>query len=1045
VQSALGMKQVLTDLGVRCSIGVATGRVFCGQFGNQIRREYTMIGDAVNLAARLMQAVADDILCDENTYLAAQEQVLFEALPPLPIKGREELANAYCPLGQRLRVLRPQATMVGRVAEHTLLAEQLQSLIRGGPGGLVLIEGEAGIGKSRLMEDLRRQAETMGLGYLTGAGDTIEKSTPYHGWRLIFSQLLGLNTLPTVEARRRRVLALLVKDSKVTHLASLLNDVLPLDLPENDATRQMTKSVRAQNTRDLLLHLLQRSVLHAPKLLIMEDAHWLDSASWALLRAVSQEVKPLLVVIATRPLGKAAPNDYARLLRAQDTQLVRLTSLTAEETTALVCQRLGVRELPTTVAGLITERAEGNPFFSVELAYALRDGGFLLVDEASGTSQLAPHAATLQDLRLPDTVQGVVTSRIDRLPPPQQLLLKVASVIGRVFPFRLLRDIHPVEADRVGLATHLASLEHLELTSLESPEPELAYIFKHIITQEVAYNLMLFAQRRQLHRAIAEWYEERHADDLSSFYPLLVHHWSKAEVIGKTMEYLEKAGEQALRGFANHEAVRFFSELLRLDKEVKPSDKETIVGLSFLHSITETHFQRARWERQLGEAHLELGHLVESRQHLEEALALLTWPVPRLRVRVIGNLVMQLLRQLWHRAKPGWWPRYAPEADRVLLEAAHTYLQLSEIHYFANDSLMTDYAIVQALNVAERASPSTELAMAYANMCIAVAGHIPGRGLADTYARLAVEFARQLDRPLTLAAVLSRVGAYRLSMGQWGARLELQQAVDICLRFEDRRRWVESMFNLAQIAYYQGEFSHSVALWAEVDTWAQRSENPLQQAWASWGQAEGLLRLGRTDEAIKRLDNALSLLAQNTDYASEIRVYGLLAQAYLYQGKPEAARQAAQTGARLMAQSSPKPTAHYLFEGYAGMAEGFLGSSESSGSMLEEKQACDNLNLYAYIFPLGQPRAHLLQGCYYWQTGEHARAYHAWEQSLQAAKRLAMPYEEARVHLELGRHVFLEEAARKRHLTEASTLFEQLGATDEVAQIRATLTDETER
>ncbi len=156
---------------------------------------------------------------------------------------------------------------------------------------------------------------------------------------------------------------------------------------------------------------------------------------------------------------------------------------------------------------------------------------------------------------------------IDELSPAQQLTLKVASVIGRIFSFSLLRDVYPIEADKTQLSEHLQTLEQLGLTTRHSPESEsgLSYIFKDTITQEAAYNLMLFAQRRQLHRAVAEWHERAYAADLSAHYPLLAYHWSKAEDVAKAIHYFEKAGEQARDSGAYQEAQRYFNESLALD------------------------------------------------------------------------------------------------------------------------------------------------------------------------------------------------------------------------------------------------------------------------------------------------------------------------------------------------------------------------------------------------------------------------------------------------------------------------------------------------
>ncbi len=552
---ALEIQDALRQLDVRGAIGIATGEAFCGAVGSPLRREYTMIGDVVNLAARLMQAAPDTILCSAATYQASQAGIIFEELPAITVKGKAEPVAVYRPTGEKKTAVRPQSEIVGRRAEREALAEGIQSLLRGGVGvNVFLIEGEAGIGKSRLVDDIRRQADALGVTTYSGSGEPIEKSTPYYGWRNVFAQLFDLDLFDDPEKGRRHLR--LALGPSMVRMAPLLNSVVPLNFADNETTAALSGQVRAEQTRALLVELLQASITRSPKVLILEDAHWLDSASWALVLAVSQQVRPLLLVIATRPLDEPLPVEYKQLLQAGNVQHLRLEALSKDDSLALVCQRLRVSSLPAPVATLIRERAEGNPFFSEELAYALRDAG--LIEVADGECRIAPHTGDLSALQFPDTVQGVITSRIDRLAPSQQMALKVASVIGRVFAFRTLMAVHPIEADKPQLAEHVSALERLDLTPLESPEPDLAYIFKHIITQEVAYNLMLFAQRRELHRAVAESYENAYAKDLTAYYPLLAHHWSRAEVWPKSYEYWMRAGDAAVILYAYAEASQHY-------------------------------------------------------------------------------------------------------------------------------------------------------------------------------------------------------------------------------------------------------------------------------------------------------------------------------------------------------------------------------------------------------------------------------------------------------------------------------------------------------
>lgn len=564
VMAGRALLENLRSLGLQPKIGIATGTCYSGVIGSEQRREYTIIGAVVNLAARLMQAAKDGILCDERTFGFAQERVEFESLTPIKVKGIEDAVQVFCPLGEVRKDLpwwmigKTEKSIVGREKERLLLGNKLEQL-KAGIYGVVMICGEAGIGKSCLIENLLLQAQELGVGSLVGAGDAIARSKPYHAWNGVFSHLWDLSFLPDLEAKKRQVLDLLEDEPQWLEKAALLNGVLGLDLPDTEVSAGLVGQQRAEATRDLLVQLLQDSVNRSPKLLVFEDAHWLDSSSWALILAVAQKVKRLLLVIGTRPMGEPMPEEYDRLLTIEGVEQLHLEAMPATDTRLFLSQRLGVKSLPDRVVELIEKKTEGNPFFSEELAYGLREAGVIEIHDAE--CRIAAGVGNLNELNFPATVQGVIASRIDRLSPSEQLTLKVASVIGRSFRFQLLRDIHPIEDDKPELPHYLMKLQRFDLTPMETPEPDLAYMFKHIITQEVAYGLMLYSQRRQVHEFLALWYE-RSYEELSGFYAILAHHWSKARVAEKAIFYLEKAGEQAVRVHALREAVRLFTEAL---------------------------------------------------------------------------------------------------------------------------------------------------------------------------------------------------------------------------------------------------------------------------------------------------------------------------------------------------------------------------------------------------------------------------------------------------------------------------------------------------
>jgi class 3 adenylate cyclase/tetratricopeptide (TPR) repeat protein len=589
LRCALDLQAAAERQGLQLLSGVTTGRVFAGPVGSETRREYTVMGDAVNLAARLMSVAATgQVSCDYETYRSARDRLIFEVLSPVHVKGKAGLIRVYRPTGEAGRESEVEArgALVGRRAEAARLATCLDE-VQAGRGRVLLIQGEAGIGKSRLVEELVGLMQERGIAGLRGVGSSIEQQTPYRVWREVFVSYFDLEEINDPAGRQRRVRSH-VHDvaPELMERLPLLNDVLNLGLAENELTASLDTHLRHESLVSLLLALLRVWTVERPLVLVLEDAHWLDTLSWDLTvqaaRALAVARVPLLLVVVMRPLaGEAARTEPQALAGLAETEHLALESLSPDETLLLAATRLGVTAggLPAAVAELVRTRAGGNPFFAGELVYALRDGGLITVEAEGGETRcvvsgdLARAAQTL-----PDTIQGIVLSRIDRLPPEEQLALKVAAVIGRTFAYATLHDTlgeHVETSDRL-LRGHLDNFMRLDLTLLEAPEPELTYIFKHIITQEVAYETLLFAQRRQLHRTVALWYERTFGgvrqpaageSSLVPYYPLLVYHWRQTEDRDRERHYAVLAGKWAAAQFANVEAAGYFSRALALTPE----------------------------------------------------------------------------------------------------------------------------------------------------------------------------------------------------------------------------------------------------------------------------------------------------------------------------------------------------------------------------------------------------------------------------------------------------------------------------------------------
>lgn len=1026
LKAAEAMRSALVELGEeRVSIGIATGRVYCGVIGGETRREYTVIGRAVNLAARLMQAARAhrDVLCDEPTRRAADSVFEFEALPPLSLKNIPVPVASFRPAGKTLRRKASKPT-VGRDRERALIRERLDDL-KNGRGSVLVFEGDPGIGKSQLVGETVAECEALGWACFRGAADPIERSSPYHAWRSVLAKIMGIEDVDDLAVRRARVLERLSADPDSLRLAPLLNSPLALDLEDNELTAHMLGVVRADNTNDLILWLIQSVVDRGPTLIVVEDLHFFDSASWSLFLAAARRIEPVLLVAAARPRSNPLPEDYARLFELPGTYCLPLEPLSANDSVALAAQNLGVDSLPAEIADLIRRKAQGNPFFSEELAFALRDGKWI---EIVGRRCRVAAGVDLRSIAVPDHVEGIVNNRIDRLSPPQQLALKIAGVIGRMFAVRLLRDLYPIEPDREWIPVYLEALARVDLIAADDPEPEPAYIFRHAITRDVVYDMLPFARRRELHRAVAEWYETKSGADAERLAPLLAYHWSGAGEDDKAIGYLDIAGRQALRGGSYREAVDFFNDAVAKNELLRPGEKSR---------------RTVEWEHALGEAWLSLGNLAESRVHAERALRLADRPVPA-PAALIPAFLGEIVRQVDRRLRPGLPAPKGSEIESSLRTASSAYGLISQLCYYDQNRILGVHSALRALNLAEKTEACAEAARAAAVMCLA-AGLIPHGRLARRYADIALDIGARVGDLAAKAWTLQLTGMYDLGIGRWeSARNRLEEAVRINRRLGDWRRWEESSGELARLEYYVGSFESAAARFREFGAIAKARRHVQALAWSLHGSAKVLFRLGRVSEALAALDEARSLPEQAIGHGDLILREGVRALIHLERNELEPARDAAKTAAEFIRQTPP--IVSYTLEGYAGVAETFIRLFEAEPEPhrrralnRDARQAVLSLERSARLFPVGRPRAALCRGLWLWADGRRAQAFRLWKRGVQTADDLSMPFEKALLLQTAATRLEPNDPARRPMLSQAISSFERVEARLELNRAQAAL------
>lgn len=558
-------------------IGITQGIMFVGWYGSATRKAFGAVGDDVNLAARFMTTASPgEILISGRVRKAIAEEFLVEARPPMSIKGKAEPIPVYSVQSEQqkrsVRLQEPDYSlpMIGRGKDLELISEKL-SLVTRGKGQIVGITGEAGMGKSRLVaEGIRLAHKSKLIGY-GGACKSDGINTPYLVWTAIWNAFFDVD--PALPLRKQvRSIEFELEDWAPENLDALplLGSILGLPLPENDFTQALQPKDRKSQLETLLVKCLEFSAREAAEnngglLLVLEDLHWIDPISSDLLELIAGAIEhlPILILLTYRPLEtNAIQQPLGRIKEMEHFSELALNELNAEESEQVIRGKLSQLfpeqrgGAPRFLVERVTDRAQGNPFYVEELLNYLHDKG---VDPRD--------ARVLNSLELPDSLYSLILSRIDQLTSSQQFSLKAASIIGRIFRFDHLHNYYPSLGAVETIKADLQAMNRLDLTLLESPEPELVYIFKHLVTHEVGYESIAYSTRAKLHGMYARYLEESQPDQIERLVPQLAHHYEKAQMQEKARFYLNKAGELAAASFANEEALSYFSRALNNDPD----------------------------------------------------------------------------------------------------------------------------------------------------------------------------------------------------------------------------------------------------------------------------------------------------------------------------------------------------------------------------------------------------------------------------------------------------------------------------------------------
>lgn len=899
VRAALDMQRVAAEfepiaraqLGapLRIRIGIHCGPVVAGILGTEERAAYTVIGETVNTAARLESlARPSSILISDRVYHQTQGLFNFQAMGMTQIKGVAEPMAVYEAVGTRSEPLPMRgvagvtAILLGRDTELDQLSSLMTAFLDDHHGRLVTIQGEAGLGKSRLVSEWLSVIPT-------------DRIVVWHGRGLPYAQGVGYGLFRS-----------LLRDVHLTYPsgvewdAQVSSDLKPflqqmvggLDPGESSASHRLEPGRIKQLTVLALREWVLGEARQRPVVLVLEDFHWADDLSRDALESLISVIHeaPILLCVTARPQPE---NPLSLTVLPMEEHLaapvhlpLELAPLSPEDSRALLEHLVDLSDMPEHLVNTILTRAEGNPFYIEEFVRMLIEKGVLSLGDGQWQVSSTVEWRTLE---LSATLRGLMMARVDRLPESLRQFLRDAAVIGVQFDAVLMGE---VERRLHGTANVVPLLERLTALGMlvERPQAgERVYSFRHLLTQETIYNSLLRSQRPTLHRTVAECIEYLYAEDLRNHAEVLALHYDRAFVRTKAMRYALLAGERARERFSNRDAIEYYSRALQISQHLGGYSAErwqAAIGLGeVLQHVGEYDEAIACYQAALEEwsdaapqsrawAMLRLGQVWDRRGELEEAegwlrqalaqLSQASVKLPELRAQIYSELGWLSLRRGNMASARDWLGQGLDLVGTVGHYAVLSSIfdRLGAVHYQRGEWKQASECVKRALEHRSRAGDIVGYASSLNSLARIKWASGDWDGALGDYER-AVAIYERIGEVEGLAQTYTNLGVLYTDQGQWVAAEEnLQKSFEVAQRIAYPYDLARAHTNLGRLYLMQGRWSEcsqhlnaAIPLYMEV---GGRAEIDLSEAYRLRSTLH--LEQGQIDEAWQWADRCCDLL-----------------------------------------------------------------------------------------------------------------------------------------------------------------------------------------
>ena len=833
VKTALDIKE---GSALQLQMGITQGTLRVGAYGGVTRRTFGALGDEVNLAARLMSnAATGEILISGHVHNALANDFAFEPHAPLAMKGKAEPLPVFAVTGERqqraIRLQEPTYAlpMVGRTQELQIINDKLD-LAEQGQGQVIGIIAEAGMGKSRLVAEVIRLARKKGFAGYGGACQSDAVNTPYQAWKTVWGAFFDVDPSAPLKKQMRNLEGE-IEDHAPERLQAmpLLNVVLSLEIPDNDFTKTLEPQYRKSALTALFEDCLRAAAKDEPLLIVIEDMHWIDALSHDLLEELARALTDSRVcfVLAYRP-PQLARLEAPRLEAMPNFTKIELHELNQAEAESAIRAKLAQLyparggALPSGLVDELMARSQGNPFYLEELLNYVRDRG------------LDP--ADLNRIELPDSLHTLILSRIDQLSEREKTTLRVASIVGRLFRVEWLTGYYPELGGMNRVQSDLEQLAGLDITPLDTPEPELAYLFKHIVTHEVTYESLPFATRAKLHEQLAAYLERQIAARVlteASMLDTLVYHYERSDNPAKQRAYLKKAGQAALDVSAFNAARDHFARLLELTPEDDPERSALALKLSDAYAnlddypaartAIEQAQATAKTDADRSSALAYLGNYVSGLGNYSEAQTILAEAMPLARASGDSRALHLLLYALgitnWQLGKPDDAKVALNESLPLARALGDLSAELGLLNILGNvamlerDSAEAERLYIEVRMRAAAAGNRAHEATALNNLGEVRKEHKEYAAAIDHFQKM-IAICRELGAQVPIALGLINLADIDIKLWQLAeARMKLREALAIAERAGFLPWAVLAVGNFSNLAHAEGQTERALALW----------------------------------------------------------------------------------------------------------------------------------------------------------------------------------------------------------------------------------------